>query len=103
MKHKPSNIIGLEQFLNSGVIKDVYPMVDKIEVIKSDDFGNMTFKINVNLDKMTEDNMYHLGFDPHYLVDFYIKKYLNFFNMKQNGNLSFKVYKNNDFMMSFTY
>lgn len=104
MKDKSSNTIGLEQFLNSGIIKDVYPMVDKIEVVKSDEFGNMTFRIDVVTDKrINSENMYGEGFDPHYLVDVYIKKYLKFFDIKHTGNLSFKVYVNGDFMMSFIY
>ncbi len=71
---------GLEKLINSDVIKSVYPMIDHID-IKNVRFNSNNFKSGyiINLDivvdspDMTEDNMYDLDFDPHYLVDHYIR------------------------------
>jgi len=71
---------GLEKLINSDVIKSIYPMIDHID-IKNVKFNSNNFKSGyiINLDivvdnpDMTEDNMYDFDFDPHYLVDHYIR------------------------------
>mgnify|MGYP000067426332 FL=1 len=78
---------GLEKLINSDVIKSIYPMIDHID-IKNVRFNSNNFKpgylinfdIVVDSPDMTEDNMYDLDFDPHYLADKHIRdlsKYLS--------------------------
>ena len=77
---------GFEKLINSDVIKNIYPMIDHVDV------KNFRWNINgpkgylIHLDivvdspGMTEQTMYDFDFDPHYLVDKHIKdlsKYLS--------------------------
>ncbi len=78
---------GFEKLINSDVIKNIYPMVDHINISNmslSSKNGNpyyvMTLDIVVNDSLMTKDNMFDSDFDPHWMVDKYIadlSKYLS--------------------------
>ena len=80
---------GLEKLINSDVIKSVYPMIDHID-IKNVKFNSNNFKSGyiINLDivvdnpDITEDNMYDFDFDPHYLVDHYIRDLSQYLSIK---------------------
>jgi hypothetical protein len=67
------------KLFNSDYIKDIYPMIDRIEthVISDDDdeFPLYTLFIVVHLNdsSINNNNMYEKGFDPHYLVQTYLK------------------------------
>jgi hypothetical protein len=82
-------IKGLEKLANSGIIKDIYPMVDHIEIKYEDtgasgfgiDFDQIDVDIHLNDQDITKDNMYDAEFDPHYLIDYYLKKYFPYFNI----------------------
>jgi hypothetical protein len=79
-------IKGLEKLANSGIIKDIYPMVDRI-AIRDDGYetemGNKTLSVDIflNDENITSDNMYDMELDPHYLVEFYLKQYFPYFNI----------------------
>jgi hypothetical protein len=79
-------IKGLEKLANSGVIKDIYPMVDRIS-IRNDDYeterGNRRISVDIflNNELITKENMYDMELDPHYLIDYHLKKYLPYFNI----------------------
>jgi hypothetical protein len=82
-------IKGLEKLVNSSVIKDVYPMVDRIEFVYDTDKQNkwkhhehLDIDIFLNDSTFTKENMYDKEFDPHYLVEHHIKKYFPYFNLK---------------------
>jgi hypothetical protein len=81
-------IKGLEKLVNSSAIKDIYPMVDRIEINHDEDFttqrGNHLINIDifVNDPTITNKNMYDKGFDPHYLTEYHIKTYFPYFNLK---------------------
>ena len=76
-----------EKLINSDIIKNIYPMIDHIDVkdftwnLNGANSGYLIrLDIVVDSPDMTEDNMYDFEFDPHYLVDKYIKdfsKYLS--------------------------
>ena len=78
---------GFEKLINSDIIKNIYPMIDHIDVkdftwnLNGANSGYLIrLDIVVDSPDMTEDNMYDFEFDPHYLVDKYIKdfsKYLS--------------------------
>ena len=79
---------GLEKLLNSGVIQDIYPMVDNIRLsIPEDTNPNYRGINNLNVDIILNDptfndaNMYMREFDPHYLVAYHIKNYMPYFNI----------------------
>jgi predicted DNA-binding transcriptional regulator YafY len=81
-------INGLEKLVNSSAIKDVYPMVDHIEIRHDDTYisqrGNERIDIHIFLNDptITRENMYDKELDPHYLVEHHIKSYFPYFNLK---------------------
>ena len=71
-------IKGLEKLVNSSLIRDVYPMVDHINLIYVDQGyykDKIIFNIYLNDESITEENMYQKNFDPHYLIDHYARNY----------------------------
>jgi hypothetical protein len=86
MSNNEYQIKGLEKLANSGIIKDIYPMVDRI-AIRDDGYeterGNKTLSVDIflNDENITSDNMYDMELDPHYLVEFYLKQYFPYFNI----------------------
>jgi hypothetical protein len=87
---KEFQIKGLEKLINSSAIKEIYPMVDHIDVRYNGDlyadrgWGGMEFDIFVNDPTITKENMYEKEFDPHYLVEHHIKQYLPYFNIDKS-------------------
>ena len=82
----------IEKLTSSKLIKQIYPMLDSIEVLDlSDNKKDMTIKIVVNDEDMVYDNMYEKEFDPHYLVDFHMNKILKYLGLKI-PDISFDVY-----------
>jgi len=82
-------IKGLEKISNSGIIKDIYPMVDHIEIRYEDtgasgfgvDLDRIDIDIFLNDSSITSKNMYDMELDPHYLVDAYMRPYFPYFNI----------------------
>lgn len=81
-------IRGLEKLINTSAIKDIYPMVDHIRIRYNPELGSgykgiERFDIDIYLNDPTLNisNMYLREFDPHYLVEYHIKKYLPYFNI----------------------
>jgi hypothetical protein len=79
-------IKGLEKIVNSGMIKEIYPMVDHINIRNTDvvtQRGNTILSVDIHLndENINRENMYDANFDPHYLIDFHLKKYLPYFNI----------------------
>lgn len=83
-------IKGLEKLANSGIIKEIYPMIDHIEIdlnqekqFRHQSWAPKTLDVNifVNDPEMTSLNMYDMELDPHYLVDKYLKEYFPYFNI----------------------
>jgi hypothetical protein len=79
---------GLEKLLNSGVIQDIYPMVDNIHLSIPEDtnpnyrgINNLNIDIILNDPTFNEANMYMRELDPHYLVDYHIRNYMPYFNI----------------------
>ena len=82
---KDFQIKGLEKLVNSSAIKDIYPMVDHIEIRCNGNLGSYTL---LDIDIFINDpfiknmeSMYDADLDPHYLVDYHIKNYLNYFSI----------------------
>ena len=82
-------IKGLEELANSGIIKNIYPMVDHIEIRHEDtgasgfgvDLDRIDIDIFLNDSSITSKNMYDMELDPHYLVEAYLKQYFPYFNI----------------------
>jgi hypothetical protein len=82
-------IKGLEKIANSGMIKEIYPMVDHIEISYEDtgasgfgiDLDQINVDIHLNDGNINRENMYDANFDPHYLIDFHLKNYLPYFDI----------------------
>ena len=87
---KEFQVKGLEKLINSSAIKEIYPMVDHIDVRYNGDlyaprgWGGMEFDIFLNDPTITKENMYDKELDPHYLVDYHIKQYLPYFNIDKS-------------------
>ena len=95
-KMKEKLIKGFEKLINSDVIKNIYPMIDQIDSTSGDEHplyvGDiLSIKIYLNDPSINEDNMYELNFDPHYLAEYYIKKYSKYFGLDL-VNVTFAVY-----------
>jgi hypothetical protein len=86
---KNFQIRGLEKIANSGMIKEIYPMVDHIEISYEDtgasgfgiDLDQINVDIHLNDGNINRENMYDANFDPHYLIDFHLKNYLPYFDI----------------------
>lgn len=91
----------LSKMVNSEVIKNIYPDVDHIVVgvyknpfnvySKNDDVLEFEIYLN-NPDIVDENSMYENNLDPHYMVDYYIKKLLRYVGFEDIEALSFVVY-----------
>jgi hypothetical protein len=87
---KDFQIKGLEKLLNSGVIQDIYPMVDNIKLHTSEHsnpnyrgIDNLEVDIFLNDPTFNKANMYMREFDPHYLVEYHIRHYMPYFNIEK--------------------
>ena len=86
---KEFQIKGLKKLVNSSSIKDIYPMIDHINIRYNGDlynprgWGGLEIDIFINDPTITEKNMYDKGFDPHYLVDYHINQYFPYFNINK--------------------
>jgi len=83
-------IKGLEKLANSGIIKKIYPMVDRIKIHVNEDkqfkhhnWAPDTIDVDIFLNDPTINklNMYEMELDPHYLIDHHLKKYFPYFNI----------------------
>jgi hypothetical protein len=80
----------LDKLLNSGYVKNVYPMIDHIDtkVVWDGDeeypFYDISVKIYVNDEDMTTFNMFEKGLDPHYLIDYHMVDLLKFINVSKS-------------------
>ena len=84
---------GLRKLINSDIIKNVYPMVNYIDVVYNPNEtphknGELYFDIHLNDDTINSENMYDKELDPYYLVDYHIKRLLNYLGI--DGQYYFK-------------
>jgi hypothetical protein len=89
-------IKGFEKLINSDVIKNIYPMIDHIDITGVDEHplyvGYIMFiKIYLNDPSINKDNMYELNFDPHYLAEHHIKQFSKYLGINL-VNIYFAVY-----------
>ena len=87
---------GFEKLINSDVIKNIYPMIDHIDITSVDEHplyvGYVMFiKIYLNDPSINKDNMYELNFDPHYLVEHHIKQFSKYLGLDL-PTINFAVY-----------
>ena len=81
----------LTKWVNQSNIKEIYPMVEHIDVYELDDINYFILIIYVNDPEMDEDNMYDKEMDPHYLVDYHFKKFLPYIGIEPNKKTGFAV------------
>lgn len=86
-------IPALTKLLNTSLITDVYPMVKEVKVDKISNRRNGKYLFLTILvdDYITYDNMYGNEFDPHYMVDYHIKKILPYLSLN-DINVEWDVY-----------
>lgn len=95
-KMKEKLIKGFEKLINSDVIKNIYPMIDHIDITSVDEHplyvGDiLSIKIYLNDPSINEDNMYELNFDPHWLTEHHIKEFSKYLGLDL-VNINFAVY-----------
>lgn len=88
-------IKALDKLVNSGIIKNIYPMIDNIEVdaVNLDKSGPplpfgtksvVNLKIFLNDPTITSENIWDTEFDPFYLVDKYLRELLPYIGIDNN-------------------
>ena len=89
MKPESFEISALEKLANSKLIRDIYPMIDEISVLYRENV--LWIRIDLNDSSITEQNMYEKGFDPHYLIDFHIRKLMKYLGIEKSTPIDFVV------------
>ena len=97
-----TQIKGLEKLLNSDVIKNIYPIVDKIEVHNSNkplDVLEDTLHLNIYLNQPIEygDVFGNIPqFDEHWMVDHHVRRLLPYLGIDNDKTLiRFGVFNTN--------
>lgn len=96
---KQSELSSLNKILNSNLIKDVYPDLDRIEVSMVDgDYPFLVYKLYINKD-ITKKDLYE-SVDPFWLIDHhvigYITKLIPFKHLPiTSGDYQLEIYNNN--------
>ena len=95
-------IKGLEKLLNSDVIKNIYPIVDKIEVHNSNkplDVLEDTLHLNIYLNQPIEygDVFGNIPqFDEHWMVDHHVRRLLPYLGIDNDKtSIRFSVFNTN--------
>lgn len=81
----------LTKYINQSNIKDIYPMVDHIDVYELEDINYFILRIYVNDPEMDHDNMYQKELDPHYLVEYHFNRFLPYVGIEKNKKTGFAV------------
>lgn len=77
---------------NSTLIKSIYPMIEKIKFNYVEHFG-LILEIIINDPSITKDNMYKMGFDPHYLIEIHLKNVIRYLGLEKPPKISgFVIY-----------
>jgi hypothetical protein len=82
---------GLTKLLNSEIFKNIYPMIDNIEVYDLKPVNSTHLVIRVNDPEMTKDNMYERGMDPHYLIDRHLASFLPYYGVPRSKLIGFTL------------
>ena len=90
MKAENYQISALEKLVNSKLITKIYPMIDEISVLYAE--GTIWIRINLKDPSITKENMYEKGFDPHYLIDYHIRKLMKYLGFEKYTPVDFVVY-----------
>lgn len=81
----------ITKLLNSSFILNIYPMIEHIDAYDIREARMLILRIYVNDSEMNKENMYQRELDPHYLIDFHLKKYSPYFNIPQDYRFAFVV------------
>ena len=89
----------LSKYANSDIIKSIYPMIDRIEVVHIWDNKhftgyNLDVEIYLNDPDINKNNMYTKKFDPHYLVYHHLKQFSKYLGVDIH-DIGFDVYNAN--------
>ena len=89
----------LSKYANSDIIKRVYPMIDRIEIVhvydnKHFEGYDLDILIYLNDPDINKNNMYTKNFDPHWLVSHHLKKLSKYLGIDIH-NIGFELYNAN--------
>jgi hypothetical protein len=93
-------IRAINKLVNSGIIHNIYPMIDNIDVVVNNEnrlFGKkyplIELIIKLNDPKINSKNIWETDFDPYYLVDKYLRELLPYIGINNNTTaVGFEVY-----------
>ena len=72
----------MDRIIDHTGIREIYPMIGKVIVKEIEPLNSVFFFFQLNDPSIDGENMYKKGFDPHYLIDRHLKKYLGLFGFK---------------------
>ena len=89
----------LSKYANSDIIKSVYPMIDRIEIVhvydnKHFEGYDLDILIYLNDPDIDKNNMYIKEFDPHWLTSHYLKSFSKYLGVDIH-NIGFELYDAN--------
>jgi hypothetical protein len=92
----------LQKIINSDIIKDIYPVIDNIEVHYFETPSNfftdeLRLNIYLNDPEANKINLYDkFQFDYHWLIDHHIRKLLPYFSIdNDNTAIRYRIYDTN--------
>jgi len=90
MKIENYQISALEKLANSKLVSKIYPMIDEISILYRE--GVVWIRINLKDPSITKENMYEKGFDPHYLIDYHMRRLMKYLGFEKYTPVDFVVY-----------
>ncbi len=87
-----SQINALNKISNSEMILSIYPMIDNIVVNWLPQIETILFRIYLNDAKITSENMYVKGLDPHYLIDVHLSELLSYLGIDKSIKTSWALF-----------
>lgn len=81
----------LSKTLSSKRITDIYPIIDRIDAYDIPMVDITILRIYVNDPEITNNNMYQRGLDPHYLIDYHLKKIAPYLSIPKNQKYGFVI------------
>lgn len=85
-----SKLKALNKYINQ-ILKPIYPMVEKFELVSFEIIDLYILKIILNDDTISEENMYQKGLDPHYVIE-HIKNFLKYFSNEESFEVNLVVF-----------
>jgi hypothetical protein len=100
-------ITAFSKLINSDVLKNIYPMLDHIDIVEVKENPNfigydMSVNIFLNDPSIDKNNMYSKEFDPHYLMEKHLKNLSKYLGVDVH-RITYKLYgPDGDLLLNWT-